>query len=77
MLWPTGFAGNGRRATRWCVFEFTRDKKVYVNYDCLYIDDARFGPSFIKMCSYAPWGMKLCVNGRGRPGASRRVVWDR
>ena len=21
-----------------------------------------FGPLFIKVCSYAPWGTKLCVN---------------
>ena len=28
-----------------------------------YIDDADFGPLFIKVCSYAPWGIKLCLNG--------------
>ena len=44
-------------------FEFTRDKTVYVNHYYFYIDDADFGPLFIKVCSYAPWGTKLCVNG--------------
>jgi len=35
-------------------FEFTRDKSVYVNHYYFYIDDADFGPLFIKVCSYAP-----------------------
>jgi hypothetical protein len=44
-------------------FQFTRDKTVYVNHYYFYIDDADFGPLFIKVCSYAPWGTKLCLNG--------------
>jgi len=44
-------------------FEFTRDKTVYVNHYYFYIDDAEFGPLFLKVCSYAPWGTKLCLNG--------------
>lgn len=44
-------------------FEFNRDKTVYVNHYYLYLDDAEFGPAFLKVCSYAPWGMKLCLNG--------------
>jgi hypothetical protein len=44
-------------------FEFTRDKTVYVNHYYFYIDDADFGPLFLKVCSYAPWGAKLCLNG--------------
>jgi len=44
-------------------FEFTRDKTVYVNHYYFYIDDADFGPLFLKVCSYAPWGTKLCLNG--------------
>jgi len=44
-------------------FQFTRDKTVYVNHYYFYIDDADFGPVFIKVCSYAPWGTKLCLNG--------------
>jgi hypothetical protein len=44
-------------------FQYTRDKTVYVNHYYFYIDDAEFGPVFIKVCSYAPWGTKLCLNG--------------
>jgi hypothetical protein len=44
-------------------FQFQRDKTVYVNHYYLYLDDADFGPAFLKICSYAPWGMKLCLNG--------------
>ncbi len=44
-------------------FEFTRDKTVYVNHYYFYIDEADFGPLFLKVCSYAPWGIKLCLNG--------------
>src|SRR3982750_634473 len=44
-------------------FQFHRDKTVYVNHYYFYIDDEDFGPLFIKVCSYAPWGIKLCLNG--------------
>jgi hypothetical protein len=44
-------------------FEFTRDKTVYVNHYYFYIDDVDFGPLFLKVCSYAPWATKLCLNG--------------
>src|ERR1700730_4039941 len=44
-------------------FQFERDKTVYVNHYYFYIDDADFGPLFIKVCSYAPWSTKLCRNG--------------
>ena len=44
-------------------FLFHRDKTVYVNHYYIYLDDADFGPAFLKVCSYAPWGMKLCING--------------
>jgi len=44
-------------------FEFDRDKTVFVNHYYFYIDDQEFGPLFVKVCSYAPWGIKLCLNG--------------
>jgi hypothetical protein len=44
-------------------FQFDRDKTVYVNHYYFYIDDEEFGPLFIKVCSYAPWSIKLCLNG--------------
>jgi hypothetical protein len=54
-------AWNGKKVNG--QFEFTRDKTVYVNHYYFYIDDADFGPIFLKVCSYAPWGTKLCLNG--------------
>src|SRR3954466_9149847 len=44
-------------------FQFQRDKTVYVNHYYFYIDDEDFGPLFLKVCSYAPWGIILCING--------------
>lgn len=44
-------------------FEFNRDKPVYVNHYYCYLDDEEFGPGFLKICSYAPWGIRLCLNG--------------
>jgi len=44
-------------------FQYRRDKTVYVHHYYFYLDDADFGPLFIKVCSYAPWGTKLCLNG--------------
>ena len=44
-------------------FEFERDKTVYVNQYYFYVDDVEFGAAFLKVCSYAPWALKLCLNG--------------
>ena len=44
-------------------FDYDRDKTVYVNHYYFYIDDEDFGPIFLKVCSYAPWSLKLCLNG--------------
>lgn len=44
-------------------FDYNRGKSVYVNHYYFYIDDEEFGPAFIKVCSYAPWGIKVCLNG--------------
>ena len=54
-------AFNGRKING--QFQFDRDKTVYVNHYYFYIDDEEFGPLFIKVCSYAPWSTKLCLNG--------------
>ena len=45
------------------IFHYDRDKTVYVNHYYFYIDDEDFGPLFLKVCSYAPWSLKLCLNG--------------
>lgn len=44
-------------------FEYTRDKTVYVLHYYFYVDDEELGPAFVKVCSYAPWALKVCVNG--------------
>ena len=44
-------------------FHYERDKTVYVNHYYFYLDDEDFGPIFLKVCSYAPWSLKLCLNG--------------
>jgi hypothetical protein len=44
-------------------FQFNRDKTLYVNHYYFYVDDEDFGPLFLKVCSYAPRGIKLCLNG--------------
>src|SRR5215471_1609996 len=44
-------------------FDFRRDKSVYVNHYYFYLDDEEFGPMFLEVCSYAPWSIKLCLNG--------------
>jgi hypothetical protein len=44
-------------------FRYDRDKTVYVNHYYFYLDDEEFGPVFLKVCSYAPWSLKLCLNG--------------
>jgi hypothetical protein len=49
----------GKRA----LFEFTRSKSVLPNYYYFYLDDAEWGECFIKVCSYAPWGLKVYLNG--------------
>jgi hypothetical protein len=36
-----------------------KSKKPYY----FYLDDAEWGECFIKVCSYAPWGLKVYLNG--------------
>lgn len=57
------FSGRKRDKKGYVGFEYERDKSVYVNHYYFYIDDEDFGPVFIKICSYAPWGIKVCLNG--------------
>jgi hypothetical protein len=57
------FSGRKRDQKGFVGFDYQRDKSVYVNHYYFYIDDEDFGPVFIKVCSYAPWGIKVCING--------------
>ncbi len=40
-----------------------RWKTVCVNHDSVYFVDRAWGPGFLKICSYVPYTMKLCLNG--------------
>lgn len=43
-------------------FEYSR-QKVYVTHYYFYIWDENFGLSFIKVCTYFPFDIKVCFNG--------------
>ena len=57
------FQAHKRDKSGYVGFDYTRDKAVYVNHYYVYLDDVEFGPGFIKICSYAPWSLKVCLNG--------------
>jgi len=40
-----------------------RWKSVCVNHYYIYLLDPEWGPAFIKVCGYAPYAIKLCLNG--------------
>jgi hypothetical protein len=43
-------------------FSFVR-RATFVNHYYLYLNDEEFGPSFLKICGYAPWSGKVWLNG--------------
>lgn len=43
-------------------FDYSR-QSVCVNHYYFYLQDGDFGPAFLKVCSYAPFGIKVCLNG--------------
>jgi hypothetical protein len=43
-------------------FQFSR-QSIYVNHYYIYVQDAEFGPGFIKIAAYAPYPVKVCLNG--------------
>jgi hypothetical protein len=43
-------------------FAFRR-KSVCVNHYYIYLIDPEWGPAFLKVCGYAPYALKLCLNG--------------
>ena len=43
-------------------FQYSR-QPVHVNYYYFYLLDEDFGPAFIKVCSYAPFTLKVYLNG--------------
>jgi hypothetical protein len=51
-----------QRHSRFVEFVYRR-KSVYVNHYYIYLLDPEWGPAFIKICGYAPYGLKICLNG--------------
>jgi hypothetical protein len=43
-------------------FDFTR-QQVWVNHYYFYVQDPEWGPAFLKLGSYLPYPVKLCLNG--------------
>lgn len=57
------FSASKRVSERGAVnFDFQR-KQVFVKHFYFYFEDEEWGPGFLKVCSYFPFAMKLCVNG--------------
>lgn len=50
------------RRGSWVHFAWHR-KSVCVNHYYIYMIDREWGPAFIKVCGYAPYALKLCLNG--------------
>jgi hypothetical protein len=48
--------------SRYVNFSYSR-QPVFVKQYYLYIDDADFGPCFIKIGTYAPFPVRICING--------------
>ena len=43
-------------------FDYSR-QSVCVNHYYFYLQDQDFGPAFLKVCTYAPFAIKVCLNG--------------
>jgi len=56
------FKAHKKKQNGWVGFEYSR-QSVYVNHYYFYINDDEFGLAFIKICSYVPFAMKVCLNG--------------
>jgi hypothetical protein len=51
-------------------------KSVCVNHYYIYVIDPEWGPAFVKVCGYAPYAIKICLNGHEwakRQLARRRI----
>jgi hypothetical protein len=58
----SAWTGTKGRHGRFVSFVYSR-KSVYVNHYYLYVLDREWGPAFIKICGYAPYAVKICLNG--------------
>lgn len=58
----SGWTATKTRQGRHVHFTFRR-KSVCVNHYYFYLIDPEWGPAFLKVCGYAPYAIKLCLNG--------------
>ena len=56
------FKGSKKQQTGPVGFDYSR-QSVYVNHYYFYLQDVDFGPAFIKVCTYAPYPVKVYLNG--------------
>jgi hypothetical protein len=56
------WSGSKVQRGRHVAFTFRR-KTVCVNHYYFYLLDPEWGPAFLKVCGYAPYAIKLCLNG--------------
>src|SRR5712692_10431702 len=49
---------------------------VYVNHSYIYLIDRDWGPAFVKVCGYAPYAVKVCLNAHewAKRQAQRRGI---
>lgn len=55
-------ASKRKGAGNFVEFDFSR-QPVYVKHLYFYLEDRFWGPGFIKVCTYFPYPIKLCLNG--------------
>lgn len=58
----SSFKARKRTEFRRAVFEFSR-QSVFVNQLYFYLQDRDWGPAFVKIGTYIPYPVKLCLNG--------------
>jgi len=58
----SAFKAQKRVAGGQVFFDYSR-QSVFVNHYYFYLQDQDFGPAFIKVCTYAPYATKICLNG--------------
>lgn len=71
----SGWYATKTQRGRYVHFTYRR-KSVCVNHYYIYVLDSEWGPAFLKVCGYAPYAMKVCLNGHEwvkRQLARRRI----
>jgi hypothetical protein len=58
----SGWSATKQRRGHFIDFMYFR-KSVCPNYYYVYVLDPEWGPAFIKICGYAPYPVKICLNG--------------